>query len=118
MKEDNFQRFISHCCEAGVRKDQTDEGTFTFICNDCHNDCDVIIKNPQKIDREGDFVLSEKRQDNMKPKRVYNVRYTYAEDDVKEFIRRLKDDLVPAVLQNERDIDILKTIDKLAGDLK
>jgi len=34
------------------------------------------------------FCLSEKRQDRSKPKPVYNIRYTYSEEDVKEFIRQ------------------------------
>jgi len=62
-----------------------------------------------------EFKLSDKRAEGFN----YNESFVYTEEDVKEFIRLLKEDVATSGLYNQ---DIRKRfvlgIDKLSGDLK
>ena len=65
---------------------------------------------------EKEFNLSEKRQDRKQPKPIYNTRYTYDEEDIKEFIKR-DTELIELALNGDITWDKLwKKRDKLAGD--
>ena len=70
---------------------------------------------------EKEFNLSEKIQDRKYPKPIYNTRYTYDEEDVKEFIRLLKERSFSNTCTCESCKDRphiinVNDIDKLAGD--
>ena len=63
------------------------------------------------------FNLSKKRQDTNKG--TYFIRYAYLEEDVKEFIRKLKEEIefYPDMrINNCYNIVIKDIIDTLAGD--
>jgi len=38
------KEYISQCCKSKIHKDQSDEGTFTMVCNKCGKDCDIEVK--------------------------------------------------------------------------
>lgn len=46
------KEYISQCCNAGIKKDQADEGTFTYVCVKCNKDCDAILKKFVKQNKE------------------------------------------------------------------
>ena len=61
--------------------------------------------------------LSEKRQDRKQVKPVHNTRFTYPEEDVKEFIKKLKERTMGTSKLNPIDkARVCCEIDKLAGD--
>ena len=61
-----------------------------------------------------EFNLSEKRQvRNKQNSQIYNIPYTYSEEDVKEFIKLLKEN--PSIIQGTKYLRVSK-IDELAGD--
>lgn len=39
------QVHVSFCCKAPMKKDSSDEGTFTMVCSKCGRDCNPILKN-------------------------------------------------------------------------
>ena len=73
-----------------------------------------------EIIMKDNFVLSEKRQDRKYTKPIYNTRFTYGEEDVKEFIRLLKEDLCltpdMGICRKENGCLICKRIMELAGE--
>ena len=69
--------------------------------------------------KEKEFNLSEKRQDRKKVKPIYNTRFTYPAEDVKEFIKLLKEELSNPRMFDDAPLSVAQNvaehIDKLAG---
>ncbi|KKK52477.1 hypothetical protein LCGC14_3104500, partial [marine sediment metagenome] len=76
---------------------------------------EVQVSNPVSADT---FILSSKR---IKIHDISLNKYWYLKEDVKEFIKRLKEELCSNYRDDEKacnDCESCKEIDKLAGDLK
>ncbi len=108
---------------ASVGSRKPSEGTFNHSSSsptfaEKNNDSDTPSASVgSRKPSEGTFNnLSEKRQDRKYAKPIHNTRYTYSEENIKTFIKKLKE--VRRVWSGKmvRYNDLINEIDKLAGE--